>query len=440
MAQHKHLKYEERVVIGTLLTQDKSLSFIAVSLDRDISTIRLEIVKHRIPSKKASYGRTYNNCELFKNCDYKGLCENCVRDNCRKCSDCNDLCSHYQPSQCSRRDSKPYCCNGCPEFATCCFLKYIYNPTVAQKQYEETLVSSRQGLNISSEEVAQLGALVDKYIKDQGQSINAVLINNADEFNICSKTLYNYINEGIFNTRNIDLARKVRFAPRKGKIHHKVDKKCRENRSFEDFLKFLDENPNIDVVEIDSVESIKGAPVLLTIFFRSCSLQLAFKRISNNARSVKEIFDDIYLTIGHDNFTTLFPVILADNGTEFSDPESIEYYKYIDEVTGEVVSIKRTSVFYCDPGAPYQKGACERNHEFIRYFIPKGKSFEPYCQDDINLMMNHINSYVRDNKKKNLLSPTSRFIALYGEKLAALLSISLIDSKQVTLNSSIFKR
>lgn len=32
------------------------------------------------------------------------------------------------------------------------------------------------------------------------------------------------------------------------------------------------------------------------------------------------------------------------------------------------------------------------NHEYIRYVLPRGKSFSPYTQEDIILLLNHINS------------------------------------------------
>ncbi len=38
-----------------------------------------------------------------------------------------------------------------------------------------------------------------------------------------------------------------------------------------------------------------------------------------------DIFDHLYELLGHDLFTTLFPVILTDNGSEFSKPLSLEF-------------------------------------------------------------------------------------------------------------------
>lgn len=56
----------------------------------------------------------------------------------------------------------------------------------------------------------------------------------------------------------------------------------------------------------------------------------------------------------------------------------------------------RTRIFYCDPGKAYQKGGIEKNHELIRYVISKGTSLEPFTQEDIFLLINHVNSYSRN--------------------------------------------
>jgi transposase, IS30 family len=45
--------------------------------------------------------------------------------------------------------------------------------------------------------------------------------------------------------------------------------------------------------------------------------------------------------------------------------------------------------------ASYQKLHIEKNHEYIRYIIPKGISFNNLTQEDITLIINHINSTAR---------------------------------------------
>ena len=79
---------------------------------------------------------------------------------------------------------------------------------------------------------------------------------------------------------------------------------------------------------------------------------------------------------------------MTDNGPEFKNPWAIEKTD-----TGK----QRTMVFYCDPYVSNQKGKLEKNHEYIRYVIPKGRSMQRYTQDDINLLASHINSTARDS-------------------------------------------
>jgi len=157
---------------------------------------------------------------------------------------------------------------------------------------------------------------------------------------------------------------------------------------------------------------------------------LAFLCDSNTAANVKARFDFLYDGLGPDAFRKLFPVILTDNGSEFSQPLAIEY-----DSKGQ----PRTRVFYCDPYASYQKGAVERNHEFIRLILPKGTSFDSLVQEDINLMMSHINSYSRPSL--NDKSPYEAFAFLYGQdildKLIYLCSLNIIESDSIVLTPAL---
>lgn len=144
---------------------------------------------------------------------------------------------------------------------------------------------------------------------------------------------------------------------------------------------------------MDSVEGRKGGKVLLTIYFRNSSLMLAFIRDVNTARSVTDIINQLYELLGHEAFVNLFPVILTDRGSEFTNPLAIEFNENNE---------RRTRVFYCDPQRSDQKGGCEVAHEMIRRVLPKGTSFDGLIQDDINLMMSHINSYTRKSSINSL--------------------------------------
>ena len=157
---------------------------------------------------------------------------------------------------------------------------------------------------------------------------------------------------------------------------------------------------------------------------------IAYLREHNDAESVINAYNDIEKKIGIESFKKLFPIILTDNGSEFSNPSEIE----VNQNTGEV----RTKVFYCEPGRSDQKGSCEVNHEMIRRVIPQGSSFDEYTQEEINTLMSHINSYKR--KKLNDCSPLQLFSIMYGNDIAKKLGIINIDSNKIDLSEKSLKK
>lgn len=263
----------------------------------------------------------------------------------------------------------------------------------------------------------------------KGQSIHHIYVNNKDSLIVSESTIYRLIDYNLLTARNIDLPRKVRYSKRRVKKYVKVDKKCRIGRTYVDYKAYMLDHPDLPVTEMDSVEGTKGGKVLLTIHFTKAECMLAYLRDTNDSQSVIDTINMLYSRLGHDIFLTLMPVLLTDNGTEFSNPVAIE--------TDEQGN-RRTRVFYCDPSAPQQKGSAERNHELIRYFIPKGSTLDHYSQDDISLMMDHINSYCR--KSLGGKTPYDMMEFLYGENIMQLLGAHKIAPNDVTLNASIFKQ
>lgn len=160
------------------------------------------------------------------------------------------------------------------------------------------------------------------------------------------------------------------------------------------------------------------------------SLMLAFLRDANTSKSVIDVFNHLDQTLGNSLFSKLFPVILTDNGSEFSNPRAIEYR--------ETIPSLRTNVFYCDAGSPYQKGAIEVNHELIRRILPKGTSFNHLTQEDINLMMDHINSYKR--KKLNNRSPYETFSFYHGEEVLHKLGCIPVAASDIMLKPALLKK
>lgn len=282
---------------------------------------------------------------------------------------------------------------------------------------------------VSEQEVFRLNQILTPLVQ-QGHSLHQIYINHKDELMCSEKTMYNYVDACLFDVRNIDLPRKVRFRERYKKPEFKVDKSCRIGRTYASFEKFMEKNPDIAVVQMDTVIGSKGGKCLLTIHFDNSSFMLAFLRDANTSKSVTDIFVYLYELLGDKYFKNLFPVILTDNGSEFSNPKGIE--------EPDILSGKKTRVFYCDAGKPYQKGSIEVNHELIRRILPKGTSFEHLTQDDIDLMMNHINSYKR--KKLNNRSPYETFSFYHGEEVLVKLGCKPVLAGDIILKASLLKK
>jgi IS30 family transposase len=250
---------------------------------------------------------------------------------------------------------------------------------------------------------------------------------------VSQSTLYRLVDYNCLDAINLDLKRKVRYKPRRKKKQFKVDKACKIGRSHKDYLAFRMEHPELRVVHLDTVEGKKGGKVLLTVFFEGFSMMLAYLRESNDSQSVINIIDRLYIELSPSLFTEIMPILLCDNGSEFSNPTALEF---------DGQGNRRTHVFYCDSQAPHQRPDSERNHSFIRDFSPKGKSMDHLSQSDVQLMMDNINSYSRGTIAREICDVKSAydmFSFYYGENILNVLGCKRIPSDNVTLNSSIWK-
>lgn len=428
----KFFTYEERLELQKYLKESLSFKEISRRMAKNPTTISREIRKYSSEVATGYSGYSFNACKNRFNCRAKSVCgKNCTRKitYCKVCQSCNDNCKDFILEICTARFRVPYVCNGCETLGKCTLLKSIYDAEHAHIKAHETISQSRSGLCVSEDEIDRLNKIISPLIKN-GQSIHQIYVNNADELMCSEKTIYNYIDACLFDVRNIDLPRKVKFRERYKKPEFKVDKGCRIGRNYEAFGSFVDKNTDISVVQMDSVIGTKGGKCLLTIHFVETSFMLAFLRESNTSKSVINIFNYLDKILGKELFNQLFPVILTDNGSEFSNPKAIEYR--------ETFPALRTHVFYCDAGSPYQKGAIEVNHGLIRRVLPKVSSFNHLTQEDINLMMNHINSYKR--KKLNNRSPYETFSFYHGEKVLNKLGCSPVAAGNIMIKPTLLKR
>lgn len=428
MAKYKHLTMSERIEIYSLLKQDVSIRKIAKALNRDPTTIAKEIKKHLEVKETGCGGRPFNQCKNSDKCLKSGVCgaEFCYTF-CYKCSRCNLYCKDFEEQVCERLVKAPYCCNGCPKTRSCHYRKKVYRANIAHSEYKQKLSESRKGFYIRKAEAKRIEQIIAQPILHE-QSVHHVYLAHKDELTISERSIYTYIDGGVFNLKNIDLPRKVRYRVRKKQAESKIDRHCREGRTYEDYIAYIKENPSA-IVQMDTVKGGISGKVLLTLHFVTCKFMIAILRDANTSKSVIQTINQLDATLGREKFKELFPVLLTDNGCEFSNPARIEA-----DLNGEM----RTRVFYCDRNRPDQKGSIEVTHEFIRRIIPRGQSLECYTQEDMNLMMSHINSYGR--KRLNDISPYDMFTLLYGQGTAELLGIQKIPYDQINLTPNLLKK
>ena len=428
MSKNKHLTDLERLEIEHALKQGVSIKKMSAKIGKHHSTIAREIIARSVVSDKGAYGRITNRCVARHTCIKRQLCEekpNCIK-RCSACRHCNSVCPDFKELVCPKLADPPYVCNGCRDESSCVLRKRYYLHHPAHKNYRELLTHTRTGANITEGELLALDELISPLVK-RGQSVHHIMANNPDQFSLNEKTVYRYIAGGLLRAKNGDMPRVCSLRPRARKpVEHKIDTKCRLGRTHTDFQTFTAAAPDARVVEMDSVIGRVGGKVLLTLLFRDCGLMLAFLRERNDSQSVIDTFARLWDLAKPDLFRRLFPILLTDNGSEFSHPLALEIAPD---------GTRRTRLFYCDPCASWQKGRVERNHEFLRLILPKGTSFDNLTQADIDQILSHINSYSRPTLHDK--APFDLFAFAYGADLLNQLGIRKIAANDIRLKPSL---
>ena len=422
----KHLTLEDRNYIEQALNQNMTFKEIAKFLSKDPTTISKEIKKHRIRKDSTSFNSNFNQCINRYTCNKRNICSLTCKKKCSHCVSCNKFCEEFKEELCISLQRAPFVCNGCSKKIGCHFIKFYYRALPSFNSYKNTLSTSRQGINLSADELCELDNIVSPLIK-QGQTIAHIY--QTQDLTCSKSSLYNYIDKNQLSARNIDLPRRVRYSKRKSKRAQPKDTAIRKGRTYEDFEKYILDNPDTQIVEMDTVEGKKGGKVLLTMLFRNSKLMLAFLLDDKTSNSVLKAFNWLEDILGNELFEKTFPIILTDNGTEFSNPLSLEFNDK---------GIGRTRIFFCNPGASYQKGTLEKNHEFIRYVLPKGLSMDDLEQHDITKMINHINSLTRASL--NNATPYDLAQILLHKDVLKKLNLVKVPANEIQLNTKLLKK
>lgn len=402
MTKYHQLTKDQRENIQYML--DKGIgnfTQIASVIKVDRTTIAKEIKRNR-------YVRSY----FYQPDDFKGI--NRALETCHKLS------------------VPPYVCNYCPTKGKCNRHHLYYKATQAQKHYLDTLKFTRVGINITQEAIEVIEANIVPLMKLQKQSVNQLFINHPDLLYFSKATFYKYIHNGVLSLNDMDLPKKVSYKPRKQRfeVGNKRELALLKDRSYKDYLEFIIKNPDISIVQMDTViGTINSNKVLLTLLLLGSNFMIIRLLDKKNIASVNQAFDHIKHDLSITDFFKIFAVILTDNGSEFFDPSHIEY----DYSSG----VKKGNVFYCQPYSSWQKGSLEKNHEYIRKVFPKGTSFDNFTDKQIQLLQDNINNIPRDSLGGQ--TPHNLADKLYPQ-LITKLGCSFIKPDDVSLNRKDFKR
>lgn len=389
--KNKHMSLDDRIEIQECLCKGMTFKAIAQRIGKDPTTVSKEVKLHAI-EYVSGFTKTETTCpKLLK---------------------------------------APFVCNGCckQNYANCPYPRRKYSARTAQQEYETLLVESREGIPLNKAEFYETEKIISTAVKN-GQHIYHAI--QANELSVSKTTVYRHIQLGYYEISKIDLPRAVKFKPRKAKKADYVPLGIRKSRSYQDFLNFIEENPNCCYCEMDTVIGRIGGKVIMTFQFVNVDFMFGILLDNKTAaeagdkiKKLKQLLDSAGYSFSH-----VFPVLLTDNGGEFSDVFAFE---------NNLNGVKETSVFYCDPNCSYQKPHVENNHTLFRNIVPKGNSFDDFTQDTVNLIFSHVNAVKR--KQFNGKSAYEMFSFTYSPELAKLLGISEIDPKKVIQSPKLLKK
>ena len=438
------LNFSDRLAIESGLMNGKTINAIARAQNRHTSTITREIMVNREEQfNQYSFG---NDCLHVTDCVERNVCGdkrcNYLCRSCRKLNYpgyCHKFCKKYLAVDCLELTKPPYVCNNCRSKDRCIKNKYFYSAVAADKRSKLNRSRTRNATRLTEADVKRLDKLISPLI-NKGQPLIHIMAQHKEEIPVSIRTIYSYIEKGFFSIKNIDLRRKVgykpRRKPRKKDLSGYAVQAYLVGRKYSDFKEYLLEfEDDSAVVEMDTVLGTKSSRKrILTMTFRRNNLMLMFLLSDGKASSVVNIFRYLEHELGLDCFRRVFKIFLTDNGGEFKDNINLEYTKENDI---------RTKVYYCDPMASWQKGCAEKNHEFIRYAIPKGTSLGPFTSEDITLLMNHINSVKREifggKSPYELLKEEIKHGDNDMQKLMEVMHMEEIPPDEIILTPKLFK-
>ena len=415
MKQKKRLTVDDRINLQACIAKNLSWKETSKILKKNRSTIYRELKNY------------------FTIHDARHSCIHCVKyDYCKEIGivvhqGINYEC--FEPAYCSKLSHFPFVCNSCENKKKCNREKRYYDCINAENRSRENRVGTRKHKRVPKYDIETINEIVSPLIF-KGQSIHHIYETNPVLKTICcERTIRRLIYDRYLEAKAHDLVRYSRFPHKKKRLVH--DDHSLKNierlfkRTYTDLQRYLKNHPEARVVQFDSVIGKREDKyAILTITFPKERFQFGLQILKSDPDSVYGKLHDLFSKLGYRKTKAIFPILLADNGIEFNTFHNLEKF-----------DIK---VYFTNPYRSTDKAECERNHEFIRYIIPKSKTLDGLAQEDINLMFSHINSYIRESNQNK--TPFELVKERFGSEFLELIGIKHVEPNDVVLKPKLLKK
>ena len=389
--KNKHLTFDDRLSIQEGLSKGMSFKSIAQSICKCPTTVSREVKIHLI-SHSNSFVKRDDTCPLLLR--------------------------------------SPFVCNGCEKKSrnSCTYKRRLYVAKKAQADYEETLVEARSGIPLNKESFYQTEKIISDAVR-KGQHIYHAIKSN--DLAVSTATVYRHIKNGYYSISAMDLPGVVKFKERCSKRNDYVPNAVKKGRTYDDFLEYIENHPDVPITELDTVIGRRGGKVIMTIHFVNSNFMIGILLENKTAAEAADKISQLKnsLRVYGFEFGSIMPLLITDNGGEFCNVSAFE---------NNSAGVLESHMFFCEPCSPHEKPHIEKNHTMFRDILPSGTSFDNITQEQINLIFSHINAVKR--KQFNGKSSYDMFTFSYSVELATALGITLIPAKEVIQSPELIRK
>jgi transposase, IS30 family len=270
--------------------------------------------------------------------------------------------------------------------------KKQYRANVAQKKYEELGKNKERSLKIGKDR--RLEKYIRKKILKEKYSPDAVIgeiKSKGLKFKgmICTKTLYNYIDAGIFSgISNENLWEKRKRKKSEYRTVRRVSLTNKMARRITERPEEANNRLEYGHWEGDCVKGTQGTTAsLLTLTERKTLEEIIIKLEQATQEEVQKAFDDLERKYGA-GFRLKFKTITFDNGGEFLD------WKFL-ELSVLERNRRRVTIYFAHAYSAWERGSNENANRIIRRFVPKGENIIHFSKREIKRIERWMNNYPR---------------------------------------------